>query len=279
MVDAFVAVPLVGRGAGRVLALRFPQRGRGAQRGIRRDRGPFWIADFGGWKRAKKEIVDAVWKRARLEGARKMSAVLRAEARGRPGARGDRARVGFLVLILLPLLLMPLGAVFVFAFAAGSPPSGTRSARRRRSSRSAFSLLIAFLTAASTPCSGRSPLTSSRSTASAGSARSGSSSTCPVAIPTVVVGTSLLLLWGPIGLLGKALDAARNPADVPPGRRAARAPLRDLPVHARHGQAAPGRARDDVRGGGVHDGSGPLDDVPPRPAAGADAAVSSRARS
>jgi sulfate/thiosulfate transport system permease protein len=28
----------------------------------------------------------------------------------------------------------------------------------------------------------------------------------PVAIPTVVVGTSLLLLWGPIGLLGRALE-------------------------------------------------------------------------
>jgi sulfate transport system permease protein len=28
----------------------------------------------------------------------------------------------------------------------------------------------------------------------------------PVAIPTVVVGTSLLLLWGPIGLLGRVLD-------------------------------------------------------------------------
>jgi sulfate/thiosulfate transport system permease protein len=28
----------------------------------------------------------------------------------------------------------------------------------------------------------------------------------PVAIPTVVVGTSLLLLWGPIGLLGQFLD-------------------------------------------------------------------------
>jgi sulfate transport system permease protein len=28
----------------------------------------------------------------------------------------------------------------------------------------------------------------------------------PVAIPTVVVGTSLLLLWGPIGLLGRVLE-------------------------------------------------------------------------
>src|SRR5262249_60335211 len=28
----------------------------------------------------------------------------------------------------------------------------------------------------------------------------------PVAIPTVVVGTSLLLLWGPIGLFGKLLE-------------------------------------------------------------------------
>ena len=28
----------------------------------------------------------------------------------------------------------------------------------------------------------------------------------PVAIPTVVVGTSLLLLWGPIGLFGRLLD-------------------------------------------------------------------------
>jgi ABC-type sulfate transport system permease component len=28
----------------------------------------------------------------------------------------------------------------------------------------------------------------------------------PVAIPTVVVGTSLLLLWGPIGLPGRAIE-------------------------------------------------------------------------
>ena len=51
----------------------------------------------------------------------------------------------------------------------------------------------------------------------------------------------------------KAPGSARAPADVPPGRSAARAPLRDVPLHARRRQAGPGRARDDLRGGRLHD--------------------------
>jgi len=66
-----------------------------------------------------------------------------------PGER-SRARipVGLLVLVLLPLILMPIAAVFVFAFKGG--PAELWKALISEDAQFAlrFSLLIAFLTAA-----------------------------------------------------------------------------------------------------------------------------------
>jgi sulfate/thiosulfate transport system permease protein len=111
-----------------------------------------------------------------------------------------------LVFVLLPLLLLPLAAVFIFAFRGG--PVAFVEALWTRDAQFAlrFSLLIAFATAAVNAVlgtftayvlskyrfPGKRPLTIIVN--------------LPVAIPTVVVGTSLLLLWGPIGLLGRALE-------------------------------------------------------------------------
>lgn len=113
---------------------------------------------------------------------------------------------GLLVAVLLPLILLPLAAVFVFAFREG--PEDFLQALRAEDAQFAlrFSLLIAFLTAAINAVlgtfaayvlakyrfPGKGPLTIAVN--------------LPVALPTVVIGTSLLLLWGPIGLLGRFLE-------------------------------------------------------------------------
>jgi sulfate transport system permease protein len=114
--------------------------------------------------------------------------------------------VGALVLILLPLLLMPLAAVFVFAFRGGLP--GFWRAIRAPEAQFAlrFSLLIAFLTAGINAVLGTFAAYVLSKYRFTGERTLGIVVNLPVAIPTVVVGTSLLLLWGPIGLLGKWLD-------------------------------------------------------------------------
>jgi sulfate transport system permease protein len=124
-----------------------------------------------------------------------------------PGQR-SRAAVpaGMLFLVLLPLILMPIAAVFVFALKGGPAEFWKAFTNEDAQFALRFSLLIAFLTAAINAVlgtwaayvlskyrfPGEKPLTIAIN--------------LPVAIPTVVVGTSLLLLWGPIGLFGKALE-------------------------------------------------------------------------
>jgi len=122
------------------------------------------------------------------------------------GGKSAVAPVGFLVLVLLPLLLMPLGAVFVFAFKGG--PAAFWKAIRTPEAQFAlrFSLLIAFLTAAFNAVLGTFAAYVLSKYRFRGERTLGIIVNLPVAIPTVVVGTSLLLLWGPIGLLGKALE-------------------------------------------------------------------------
>ena len=111
-----------------------------------------------------------------------------------------------LLLALLPLLLMPLAAVFVFAGRGGLSTFVTALGRPEAQFAMRFSILIAgsatlvnvvlgTFTAyvlSKFQFTGRQALTVVVN--------------LPVAIPTVVVGTSLLLLWGPIGLLGRTLD-------------------------------------------------------------------------
>lgn len=124
--------------------------------------------------------------------------------------RGSRAVLpaGLLVAVLLPLLLMPLAAVFVFAFRGGpkaflaalSAPEALFALR--------FSLLIAFATAAVNAVLGTFAAYVLSRYRFPGRHALGIVVNLPVAIPTVVVGTSLLLLWGPIGLVGRWLVPA-----------------------------------------------------------------------
>ena len=110
------------------------------------------------------------------------------------------------VLFLLPLILMPLAAVFVFAFRGGATDfvSALRSPDALFALR--FSLSIAFATAAINAILGTYTAYVLSRYRFRGQRTLGIIVNLPVAIPTVVVGTSLLLLWGPIGLLGKVLE-------------------------------------------------------------------------
>lgn len=120
--------------------------------------------------------------------------------------RGAAIPVGLLVLVLLPLILMPIAAVFVFAFRGG--PGAFWQALRAEDAQFAlrFSLLIAFLTAAINAVLGTWAAYVLAKHRFPGERPFTIAINLPVAIPTVVVGTSLLLLWGPIGLFGKLLE-------------------------------------------------------------------------
>ncbi len=111
-----------------------------------------------------------------------------------------------LVLTLLPLLLMPLGAIFVFAGRAGLPGLIATLSQPDAQFALRFSLLIAFGTAVVNGILGTFAAYVLSKYRFRGREALNIVVNLPVAIPTVVVGTSLLLLWGPIGLLGQLLD-------------------------------------------------------------------------
>ena len=115
------------------------------------------------------------------------------------------APVSVLVLVLFPLLLMPLGAVFAFAFRGGL--GAFLAAVRSEDALFAlkFSILIAFGTAAVNLVLGTFAAYVLGKFRFPGKKPLGIVVNLPIAIPTVVVGTSLLLLWGPIGWLGRLL--------------------------------------------------------------------------
>jgi sulfate ABC transporter permease subunit len=113
--------------------------------------------------------------------------------------------VSMLVLVLLPLLLMPLAAIFVFAFRGGIGPFWTALRNPDAEFALRFSLLIAFATAVVNGLLGTFTAYVLSKYRFPGRRPLGIVVNLPVAIPTVVVGTSLLLLWGPIGLLGQFL--------------------------------------------------------------------------
>ncbi len=122
-------------------------------------------------------------------------------------SEGRRAAIpaGLLVLVLFPLMLLPLGAVFVFAFRGGF--SAFWNVIRSEDAQFAlrFSILIACVTAAVNGVLGTFAAYVLAKYRFFGKKPLGVVVNLPVAIPTVVVGTSLLLLWGPIGWLGKML--------------------------------------------------------------------------
>jgi sulfate/thiosulfate transport system permease protein len=127
-----------------------------------------------------------------------------------PGGKAGRSSavlpVSLLLAVLLPLLLMPLGAIFIFATRTGL--EGFVAALIRPDAQFAlrFSLLIAFATALINGVLGTFAAYVLSKYRFKGREALSVAVNLPVAIPTVVVGTSLLLLWGPIGLLGQYLD-------------------------------------------------------------------------
>jgi len=126
------------------------------------------------------------------------AAVMRRHRRGTVPA-------AIVVLFLLPLILMPLAAVFAFAFRGG--PRDFWNALSSPEARFAlrFSLMIALATAGINGVLGTFTAYVLSRYRFRGQRVLGIVVNLPVAIPTVVVGTSLLLLWGPIGLLGRFL--------------------------------------------------------------------------
>jgi len=116
------------------------------------------------------------------------------------------ASVGILFAVLLPLLLLPLAAIFVFAFRGGFPAFREALWTPEAQFALRFSLLIAFTTAALNMVLGTFAAYVLSKFHFPGRNALNTVVNLPVAIPTVVVGTSLLLLWGPIGLLGRFVE-------------------------------------------------------------------------
>lgn len=114
--------------------------------------------------------------------------------------------LALLLLVLLPLLLMPLAAIFVFAFHGGVGAFFAALATPEALFALRFSILIALATALANAVLGTFGAYVLSKYRFPGRGSLSIVVNLPVAIPTVVVGTSLLLLWGPIGLLGRWLD-------------------------------------------------------------------------
>jgi sulfate transport system permease protein len=131
--------------------------------------------------------------------------------------RPARAPVAIVLLFLFPLILMPLAAVIVFAFRGG--PQAFVAALTSREAQFAlrFSLLIAFATATINAVLGTYTAYVLSRYRFRGQRPLAILVNLPVAIPTVVVGTSLLLLWGPIGLVGRLLPPGMQPMFAPAG--------------------------------------------------------------
>ena len=126
----------------------------------------------------------------------------------KPAASGSSAAlpVSVLLLALLPLLLMPLAAVFVFAGRGGLSNFVTALGRPEAQFAMRFSILIAGAATLVNVVLGTFTAYVLSKFQFTGRQALTVVVNLPVAIPTVVVGTSLLLLWGPIGLLGRTLD-------------------------------------------------------------------------
>jgi sulfate transport system permease protein len=123
-----------------------------------------------------------------------------------PGAGQTAIAVGVLILFLVPLLLMPLAAVFTVAFKGGWTAFATALASPDALFALRFSVMIATITTVLNAVLGTYTAYVLARHRFPGNRIVTIIVNLPVAIPTVVVGTSLLLLWGPIGLFGKLLE-------------------------------------------------------------------------
>ena len=108
--------------------------------------------------------------------------------------------------VLLPLLLMPMIAIFIFASRSGLDVFFSTLSQPDAQFALRFSIIIAFATALINGILGTFTAYVLSQYRFRGNQALSVIVNLPVAIPTVVVGTSLLLLWGPVGLLGKYLD-------------------------------------------------------------------------
>jgi len=135
------------------------------------------------------------------------------------GIQRRRAAVpaALVMLFLVPLILLPLAAVFVFAFRGGVAAFWRALGTPEAQFALRFSLLIAFASGAINAILGTFTAYVLSRYRFRGQRVLGIIVNLPVAIPTVVVGTSLLLLWGPSGLLGRALPAGMQPMFAPAG--------------------------------------------------------------
>ncbi len=125
--------------------------------------------------------------------------------------------VALLVFVLTPLLLLPIAAVFVYAFRSGLEGFLKSLATPDAQFAFRFSLLIAFGTAAVNAFVGTFAAYVLSKHRFPGKRSLTILVNLPVALPTVVIGTSLLLLWGPIGLLGRMLPGRLQPMFTPVG--------------------------------------------------------------
>jgi sulfate transport system permease protein len=126
-----------------------------------------------------------------------------------PAARPRRPSqlpVYLLVAALLPLLLMPLAAVYIFAGRGGLGAFVDAFTQPDAQFALRFSILMAFATAVVNGVLGTYAAYVLSKFRFRGREALNVIVNLPVAIPTVVVGTSLLLLWGPIGILGRLLE-------------------------------------------------------------------------
>jgi len=124
----------------------------------------------------------------------------------RPGRRGAWLPVALLFLFLVPLLIMPFVAIFVFAGRGGLGAFLGVLAQPDVQFALRFSVMIALITAAVNLVLGTYTAYVLTKYRFRGREALTILVSLPVAMPRVVVGTSLLLLWGPIGLIGRLLD-------------------------------------------------------------------------
>ncbi|RPI73594.1 MAG: sulfate ABC transporter permease subunit [Ignavibacteriales bacterium] len=128
------------------------------------------------------------------------------KAKKNNGSKKTWIPVSILLLVLLPLILMPLSAIFIFAGSGGLTNFLTVISSPEAQFALRFSIIVAFFTTVINGVLGTYAAYVLSKYKFKGRQTLSIIVNLPVAIPTVVVGTSLLLLWGPIGLIGKYLD-------------------------------------------------------------------------
>lgn len=114
--------------------------------------------------------------------------------------------VGIVFTYLAPLLLFPIAAVFIFAVSGGADAFWKGLTSKEAIFALRLSLLIALGTSVLNGILGTFTAYVLSRYRFRGQGALSVVVSLPVAIPSVVVGTSLLLLWGPIGILGRLLD-------------------------------------------------------------------------